>query len=762
MINITQAFTTTGETVAGFLRRPGAGFYIPMYQREYSWDEVNIDQLMEDICRGVESLVTDDKNAIRFLGTIIIVQEKSPAVNIRPQDHRALPTRIDNVIDGQQRISTLSLLACLLYQRLFELRNKLPKDELYNGLREAVDTYLLTFVEMFAVDLLRGRPTRKPVIIRGSVDGWTFEGEDVGNYTSGVALFLASFIRAVEEKSQFPTLSSKDPKVAGNLKAIAHWLNEVQKAHKSENEAQGEFPPAWQIIENMDQAQLWQYTRPELVNIINTRQEQMTLAERRVCSIVQLLAFSHYLLERCCFTVIQPATDDWAFDMFQSLNATGTPLTAVETFKPLVVNMVEKDRPGTIYKDTKASEYFEQVDRLLNVERTAAQKNKLTNDYLTTFAASYNGLKLSSKFSEQRKWLSKRFDECGTPEEREEFVRRMGNVATYYTDVLRFDPNQLTVLPGTDQAPEQDRKLAALCVLFLKEAGHRMANSILSRFYARILREEPDAACEFVAACKAVAAFFTLWRAALPNTGIDDVYRQMLRAADGKMSWQGDPVALTVTNLKFQLRTGLNDKGVDDRQDWLSKATQHLRYDTVKTVCKFVLFVTSHDTITDRDEPGLMKVGTAGSYSYLEPTKWVSKDFKSIEHIGPQNPPDGSDWDKSLYEEFDVQRIGNLTLLPTEINSSAGNKRWRDKRIYYLHLAETDLDNLEALKKEAEENGVELKEETITLLKNTDHKHHIKPIVFLDANGSWDKDLVDRRSRRMCEIAWDRLHPWLE
>lgn len=208
MINITQAFTTTGETVAGFLRRPGAGFYIPMYQREYSWDKENIDQLMEDICRGVESLLIDDKNAIRFLGTIIIVQEKIPAVNIRPQDHRALPTRIDNVIDGQQRISTLSLLACLLHQRLYELRAKLPKDELYNGLREAVDTYLLTFIEMFAVDLLRGRPTRKPVIIRGSVDGWTFEGEDAGNYTSDVAFFLASFIRAVEEKSKFPALRS--------------------------------------------------------------------------------------------------------------------------------------------------------------------------------------------------------------------------------------------------------------------------------------------------------------------------------------------------------------------------------------------------------------------------------------------------------------------------------------------------------------------------------------------------------------------------
>lgn len=760
MVNITQAFTTTGETVAGFLRRPGAGFYIPLYQREYSWDKENIDQLMEDICRGVEALLVDNKNAIRFLGTIIIVQEKNPALNIRPQDHRALPTRIDNVIDGQQRISTLSLLACLLYQRLFELRGRLPKADLYNGLREAVDTYLSTFNEMFAVDLLRGRPTRKPVIIRGSVDGWTFEGSDEDNYTSDVSSFLASFIRAVEENSKFPALPGRTSQVGHNLRTMVEWLDKVVRAHEPDNEAEGEFPPAWQIIEKLPQEQLWNYARPELVNIISSRQDPMTAEERRVCSIVQLLAFSHYLLERCCFTVIQPASDDWAFDMFQSLNATGTPLTSIETFKPLVVNMVEKDKPGTIYKDTKSAEYFEQVDRLLNVERTAAQKNKLTNDYLTTFATSYSGTKLSSKFSEQRKWLSDKFNESTSPEERDEFVRRMGNVATYYIDALRFDPNQLAAVPGTEAATEQDRKLAAVCILYLKDAGHKMANTILSRFYAQILRDKPDAGSEFVAACKAVAAFFTLWRSALPNTGLDDVYRQMLRT--GKMSWQGDQAALTISNLKFQLRSSLNDRGVDSKENWLNKATQHLRYDNVRTVCRFALFVTAHDTITDRDEPGLMKVGSAGSYSYLEAAKWISKDFKSVEHIAPQSPPDGSEWDKKLYEEFDYHRIGNLTLLPTEINSSAGNKRWLDKRIYYMHLAETDLDNLEALKKEAEENGVELKEQTITLLKNTEHKHHIKPIVFLDPSSAWDKDLVDKRSKRMCEILWDRLHPWLE
>jgi hypothetical protein len=563
----------------------------------------------------------------------------------------------------------------------------------------------------------------------------------------------------MEEKQKFPKLPLKSQQVGSNLRTMSDWLDKVERAHMPDKEDEGEFPPAWQIIESLPQEQLWNYARPELVDIINNRQNPMTSDEERLCSVVQVLAFSHYLLERCCFTVIQPASEDWAFDMFQSLNATGTPLTAVETFKPLVVNMVERDTPGAIYKDSKSAEYFDRVDRLLSAERTAAQKNKLTNDYLTTFATSHSGTKLSSKFSEQRKWLSDRFNEFDSPEAREEFVRRMGDVATYHTDVLRFDPSQLAVIPGTDQA-EGDGKLAALCALYLRDAGHRMANSILSRFYSRVLRLETDAGKEFASACKAVAAFFTLWRSALPNTGLDDVYRQMLRT--GKMSWQGDATALTVSNLKIHLLNGLNGKGISGRQEWLNKASQHLRYDNVRTVCKFVLFLTAHDTITDRDVPGLMKIAAEGSYSYLEPEKWIGPDFRSIEHIAPQKPPGGADWDAKLYEEFDYQRIGNLTLLPTEINSSAGNKRWRDKRIYYLHLAETDLDNLEALKRDAEESGVELNEPTIALLKNTKHKHHIKPIVFLDKDATWNKELVDARSTRMCEIVWNRLRPWLD
>ena len=160
-----------------------------------------------------------------------------------------------------------------------------------------------------------------------------------------------------------------------------------------------------------------------------------------------------------------------------------------------------------------------------------------------------------------------------------------------------------------------------------------------------------------------------------------------------------------------------------------------------------------------------MKIGTSGSSpSYLEPTQWFSDEFKSIEHVAPQKPKLSSsgDWDTELYgKNYDYEQIGNLVLLPTEINSSASNKGWIEKWIYYRHLAETDPDNLAALRQEAEENGVNLKETTIDLLKNTSHKHHILPIVQLGATGQWYKSFINKRTERICDILWERLNAWL-
>lgn len=760
---ISKSFLTQSETVAVFFQQPGLAFYIPLYQREYSWDAENINQLMEDACKGVSGLL-DDEGTIHFMGAVILLREVDPTNNIRPQDHRALPTAIDNVIDGQQRISTLSLLACVLYQRITELVQKLPQETTYDGLREEADIKCNTLMNMFSIDLQRGDPRRKPVVIRGSIDGWTLDGGDDDNYKSDVARYIARFIRGVSDAEKqrvaprFPDIPTGSL-VGKNLRLMKKWISRVEKAHleSPDGEEEDAYPAAWEILDKVDQIHIWSYDRNDLKEIVAGRQDPPTTHEKTVCSITQMFAFCHFLFQRCCLTLIKPVREEWAFDMFQSLNATGTPLTAVETFKPLVVNKV-----GASFRGSDSESHLGRVDRILDSPKSAAMKSKLTNDVLTTLALVYDGSKLGKQFSEQRSRLIGWYHLCGSDAEREGFLRIFGDLADYWREVIHFDRSRPQCLPRL--VGEQEGPLATLCSMYLIDAGHRMAHTVLSRFYAPVLRARPGAAGEFIGAAKSVAAFFTIWRAALPNKGLDDVYRMLMRG-DVKgnsigLSWTATS-SPSVASLGEYFRRRLAERGIGTKQDWLTRTAAHCKYNHAKSVCKFMLLNSANDTIPDPASPGLMMHGRPGtSPQYLRPESWVSPDFNTVEHVAPQRPS-GSNWDSRLYEQECFHLIGNLTLLPTNINLSAGNRGWAEKLIYYRHLAETDPAKADALDQEARSQGIELSAETIRLLKQSTHKHHISSIVRIGPGDVWDKGFVDRRTERICSLSWDRFWPWL-
>ena len=77
-----------------FMGMPDVQFVIPVYQRVYSWTERQCEELWADLQRAGST------GKAHFIGTILYIEE----------DGQDAPTRRLDLIDGQQRMATLTLL----------------------------------------------------------------------------------------------------------------------------------------------------------------------------------------------------------------------------------------------------------------------------------------------------------------------------------------------------------------------------------------------------------------------------------------------------------------------------------------------------------------------------------------------------------------------------------------------------------------------------------------------------------------------------
>lgn len=781
MVNVEKAFTPVTSSVYVYYQRPGVGLYIPPYQREYSWGKDNIEQLLDDIAKGVESLIEEPEKEIRFLGTIIAVR-LADEDTIFPIDRQGLPQSIENIIDGQQRLSTISLFSTMLFKQIVlqerKLKSSTEEEEfLVSELKEACLDWKDKLKDVFSFNLKRGTPKLKPKIIRGHDDQWTKDGNVEDNYRSTVANYLATFIEyAMKEDGVFPTFDKKSKlgksKVVKNVSQIESWLTKIViPAHESMED--DDFTPGWEIVGNVDEKHIWQQDRPELIELLGQKEAKNRRSLGYVAaSLVQLFSVAHYLLDRCCFTVINPKNENWAFDMFQSLNATGTPLTAIETFKPTVVNIVNKEasKEDSLinYKGSDAEKSFKKIDALFSDVKVASKKSKITNELLTSFAlVTVKGKKLTSHFSSQRKWLDQTFNSFSSYEEKLDFVHFFGNYANFYKEIW-LDYKGESNAPIRTIEKHSESQLASVLLIFLRESNHKMAITILARFYDSLLDGENDSTSDFVNAIKSVAAFYTLWRSAQGNSGLDRIYRDFFRGehnSSEEQTWSKKR-RITVDELKEYLLKVLDDQGLGSKEDWIKKAKNHLAYNEAKTVSKFALFVASDQTMPDSEKPGLMKKAKNGTSKYLNVSKWTDPGLRTVEHIAPQNPKEGDDdvWDEDLYDEVAewYQKIGNLTLLPLEINASAANRGWKSKYIYYLYLAEKDEAKHQELKIKAEQMGVILIPETVELLQKASFGEHMESLVTLGEDVNWSVELVKNRGERILDILWDKVHSWLD
>ena len=93
-----------GETTLQKLLNTSRQFIVPIFQRNYSWEVTQFRQLWLDILRASEFT----SGQTHFIGSIVYIDMGTPAG--RPQQL--------SLIDGQQRLTTLSLLLCALKRYL--------------------------------------------------------------------------------------------------------------------------------------------------------------------------------------------------------------------------------------------------------------------------------------------------------------------------------------------------------------------------------------------------------------------------------------------------------------------------------------------------------------------------------------------------------------------------------------------------------------------------------------------------------------------
>lgn len=120
-------FTPATKNIKQVLGNSESFYIVPDYQRPYDWGDENVENLFDDIYEAFKDAQFEEYNlANYFLGSIILIQRDNML----------------EVVDGQQRLTTLTILFCVL--RDFYLQNN---KEIINNIKSLVnDEYRLRFI----------------------------------------------------------------------------------------------------------------------------------------------------------------------------------------------------------------------------------------------------------------------------------------------------------------------------------------------------------------------------------------------------------------------------------------------------------------------------------------------------------------------------------------------------------------------------------------------------------------------------------------
>ncbi|MYA75894.1 MAG: DUF262 domain-containing protein [Acidimicrobiaceae bacterium] len=651
-----QDFKHGAPSFGDLIGQQGRCFYVPMYQRDFTWGSDQIERLFEDLFSGIDRVASGD-NPSTFLGSVIFFDDRYA---VDPGKDNALPTSVFHVVDGQQRLTTLLLLCSSLMREVHQVLAELEATQVLDSNPDPTTTWLSEILQTVSDRLLgalhwdHGQGDNgyrfKPRMIRQASDTWGNTMTDA-RYESDIAYYLHEIAKSRAQTSAHgPVIAPPSrPHLKLALDAIESTLARVQ-------------------TEDIGCAALWELDfvsnveacgrllgRREQAPVEASSFSQFQLRGARLATIASFL-FGHVKV----IEVIAP-TEEYAFTLFEPLNSTGQPLTPIETLKPLVV---QAEGGGSNFLGSPSEEHLRAVDRYLPEDLEPAQRTRRLNSLITSFALVERGEKIGRVLLEQRSFLRQSYGSVAGMDlqTKRAFSEGLATTANFLNDYWDDDSPSMALL-GDERTH--------LCLKVLTATRHTISIPLLVRYYERAEKTKADSHIkEFQHVLRSVTAFWTLWRTARTTTsGIDTEHRRLIGEGDAEtglpcltraeMSHEDLPKADEVRNaLKGTLVRKLK---ISSAEDWINKVGAQSVYQTEKVLARYLLLLAHDDAIKLPDSPRQCRRGASGCAPTLNVATW--KAHYTIEHMAPQsiNSADTS-YERAIYDDGLIDRLGNLLL----------------------------------------------------------------------------------------------------
>ena len=733
------------------------GFRVPEYQRTYDWNEDNIKRLLEDCLNRFHNLSISNNESYTFLGTLILVKEESEF----SFDGTSL-----SVVDGQQRLITLILLCCALTEELC-----LRKDDTssfqgptINWIKKEIK-FILERLYDCVIGQLRsnGKTSGFPRVVRFQDDNRAFSHPEA-KYHSVIAKFLHDFdIYYSQNYSTFSPVEKNDN--ADTLRFFQNYEYIKKQVELGIYKGNDTSNTTGQSELDFNQVSHDDFQNAGLCNLFKKLDTLSDQAERDIVisditnnsdssGLIRLMLFSHYVLKSVVLTRIETIDENAAFDIFDSLNTTGEPLSAIETFKPHVMSF-ERKNGYTNFSITESAKQFERLEENLNdIYLENDKRQKETRELLVTFALYMEGYKLPENLADQRIYLRAKFEGAANTNLKRRIVQSLADIAEFRQTYWNRDS-----IRDLDSIHNNTSNRLKLCCAFISDMKTSLALPIMARYWAQYQQDGNEDT--FTDAVMVLTAFLVLRRSITGTTGgIDTDFRKMMGKLCTRLDYSNSLPSLD--DLKKMLREYLEVSriGVDNKETWVSRVCEVPLAAHSQPLCRFLLFAASDNSRTDQGNPGLLTREDAihsDQLVFLNFSKWQDDKYKTIEHVAPVSKSSG--WDDEIYEEsYTRHTIGNIILLPQKENSSVGNAPWTKKKLFYRALAaETETERKSQFEK-AKKEGLTFPKRTEKLLKEQVRLDMLDPIANVT---EWKKPTIQERSKNILKLAWDVIAPWL-